>query len=86
MLWIYYIVLNFITIFAYAIDKRRAVRGRWRIPERMLLGLAFLGGALGAWLGMKLCHHKTSKKKFVILVPLFLVLHIALVVTVLIKI
>lgn len=86
MLWIYYIVLNFITIFAYAIDKRRAVRGRWRIPERLLLGLAFFGGALGAWLGMQLCHHKTSKKKFVILVPLFLVLHIALVVTVLIKI
>ena len=85
MLWIYYIVLNFITIFAYAIDKRRAVRGRWRIPEKTLLGLAFIGGALGAWMGMHLFHHKTGKKKFVILVPLFLVLHLVIVAAVLIK-
>lgn len=69
--------LSGICVFAfclYGIDKRRAVHGRWRIPERVLILAAFLGGAAGALLGMLTFHHKTRKPKFRVLVPLALFL------------
>ena len=46
------------------IDKQKARRGRWRIPERTLLLLAALGGSVGSLLGMYLFHHKTKHQKF----------------------
>lgn len=69
-------VVNVAAFSAYGIDKRRARLGRWRIPERTLLLLAALGGALGARLGMGVFHHKTQKRRFRILVPLFLVIQL----------
>ena len=75
------IVLAIVNLFAfilYGIDKAKAKRGAWRIPEATLLLVAFLGGSLGAFLGMELFRHKTKHAKFKVLVPLFLVLHIAL--------
>ena len=44
--------------------KVKAKKSKWRIRETALLGLAVLGGSLGAWLGMKVWHHKTLHKKF----------------------
>ncbi len=44
----------------YAADKSKAKKGAWRIPEKVLLGLGFLGGSIGALLGMKLLRHKTK--------------------------
>lgn len=79
-LWIGYILgINLLTFFLYGLDKRKAVKKRWRIPERTLLGTAFLGGSMGALLGMRLFHHKTKHWSFKILVPVFLVLHLVLV-------
>lgn len=72
------LIINIVAFAAYGIDKRKAKKGRWRIPESTLLLLAFLGGALGALLGMRTFHHKTKHWKFKILVPLFLALQIAL--------
>ena len=69
-------ILNVITIFLYGIDKWKAKKDRWRIPESTLLLLAVLGGSIGAWLGMKIWHHKTMHKKFKYGVPLILVLQI----------
>ena len=46
-------ILNVITFFLYGIDKWKAKKDRWRIPESTLLLLAVLGGSIGAWLGMK---------------------------------
>ena len=66
-------ILDFILCFA---DKRFAVKHKWRIPEATLLLLAFLGGAAELLLGMLLFHHKTKKAKFLILTPLFLILHV----------
>ena len=78
---IYYILINVAAFILYAVDKKRAVREEWRIPEKTLLGIAFLGGGLGAHIGMKYCHHKTQKNLFRILVPLTIFLHLALIVT-----
>ncbi len=72
------LLVNLVAFAAYGIDKRKAQKDRWRIPESALLLLAFLGGAIGALLGMRVFHHKTKHWKFKILVPLFLVLQIAL--------
>ena len=69
-------IFNVITFFLYGIDKWKAKKDRWRIPESTLLLLAVLGGSIGAWLGMKIWHHKTMHKKFKYGVPLILVLQI----------
>ena len=71
---VYILVVNVIAFFMYGADKLRAKRGKWRIPEATLLGLAAIGGGAGALLGMLLWHHKTKKWRFRILVPFFLVL------------
>lgn len=65
----YLLLVNMVTFCVYALDKRKAKRRRWRIPESTLLGLSFAGGFAGAGLGMSLCHHKTRKRKFRLLVP-----------------
>lgn len=77
---IYLLIINVVALIAYAVDKFKAQHNRWRIPEATLIIMAFLGGALGAFLGMYLFRHKTKHWKFRILVPLALVLWIAAVV------
>ncbi len=74
----YLILINLYTWMMFGIDKWKALNGRWRIPEKVLLGTAVAGGSLGAFIAMKLFHHKTRKKRFSVVVPLMLVLHIAL--------
>ena len=72
------IAINLLTFVLYGTDKAKAKKNKWRISEAVLLTAAFLGGSLGALLGMQLFRHKTRPRKVNILVPLFLVLHIAL--------
>ena len=72
------LLINIVAFAAYGIDKHKAQKDRWRIPESTLLLMAFFGGALGALLGMRAFHHKTKHWKFKILVPLFLILQLAL--------
>lgn len=55
-----YALLSVIAFCMYAADKKKAKKGAWRIPEKVLLGLGFLGGSIGALLGMKLLRHKTK--------------------------
>lgn len=71
-------IINVVTFLTYGADKSRAQSGRWRVPERTLLGLAVIGGSLGAWLGMKTFHHKTQKSKFYIGVRIILLIHVIL--------
>ena len=80
MKWILLLLaaVNLLAFALYGIDKLKAKKGAWRIPESTLLLVAFLGGSLGALLGMELFRHKTKHAKFKVLVPLFLILHIAL--------
>ncbi len=74
----YLIIINIVSFFMYGIDKRKARLDKWRIPEKTLLEVAFLGGSVGALLGMQVFRHKTKHWKFKVLVPLFLVLHITM--------
>ena len=76
---IYYLLgINLLTFFIYGIDKWKARRNKWRVPEATLLMLAALGGSVGALLGMSVFHHKTKHKKFLIGVPLILLAQLAL--------
>ena len=54
--------INVLTFLVYGIDKWKAKRAKWRIREAALLGLAVLGGSIGALLGMKVWRHKTMHK------------------------
>ena len=77
---LYYLVaVNVVTFLVYGIDKFKAKRGKWRISEFALLILAIIGGSIGAWLGMKVWHHKTMHKKFKYGLPLILLAQIALI-------
>lgn len=75
----YLIAINFLTFVVYGIDKWKVKQGSWRIPEATLLGMAIIGGSIGALLGMKIWHHKTMHKKFKYGLPLILIAQIALV-------
>ena len=74
------IFLLFMNILGFSLmfsDKQRAIRGRWRIPERTLFLVAVLGGSLGSLLGMRLFHHKTRHRYFVVGMPLILIVQLA---------
>ena len=82
----YYLLgINLLTFFVYGIDKWKARRDKWRVPEATLLMLAALGGSVGALLGMSVFHHKTKHKKFLIGVPLILLAQLALAYLLLVK-
>lgn len=76
----YLIAINVVTFFVYGVDKLKAKKSKWRIPEATLLMLAVMGGSIGAWLGMKVWHHKTLHKKFKYGLPLILMAQVALVI------
>ena len=78
-IFIYLAVINVITFMMYGIDKWKAKRSKWRIREAALLGLAVLGGSIGAWLGMKVWHHKTLHLKFKYGIPLIIVVQIVII-------
>jgi uncharacterized membrane protein YsdA (DUF1294 family) len=70
---------NVVTFFVYGIDKWKAKKFMWRVSEAALLGLAVVGGSIGAWLGMKVWHHKTQHKKFKYGVPVIIIIQLALI-------
>lgn len=74
---VYLAVINLITFLIYGADKWKAVHHRWRVPEVTLILLAAAGGSAGAYLGMRIFHHKTRKNKFRIGIPAILFLQIA---------
>lgn len=73
------LAINVLTFLIYGLDKYKAKRVKWRISERTLLSMALMGGSIGAWLGMKVWHHKTMHKKFKYGIPAILSLQIVLV-------
>lgn len=78
VLLVWLAAVNLVTFAVYGIDKAKAKRGAWRVPEKTLFLLPLLGGSLGALLGMKVFRHKTKHWYFVWGIPLILVAQIAL--------
>jgi uncharacterized membrane protein YsdA (DUF1294 family) len=85
LILIYLLAINVFAFFLYGIDKWKAKRSKWRIPEMTLLSIAVIGGSIGAWLGMKVWRHKTMHKKFKYGIPLILMIQIALVLLLIVK-
>ena len=74
---LYLFIISAVTFAVYGWDKFCARKGLWRVPERILLLLALLGGSLGAMAAMALFRHKTLHLKFRYGVPLILILQMA---------
>ncbi len=75
---IYLVIINLLSFFMMWLDKRKAKKGKWRIPENTLLLLVVLGGGIGGIAGMYIFRHKTQKAKFVIGFPVILICEIIL--------
>ncbi len=85
VLLVWLAAINLVTFAVYGIDKAKAKRGTWRVPEKTLFLLPLLGGSLGALLGMRVFHHKTKHWYFVWGIPLILLAQIALAVWLYVK-
>ena len=78
ILVVYLLIVNIVAFGMYGVDKQKAIRKQWRIPEAQLLGVAAIGGSVGALFGMQFFHHKTKKWKFRIGVPAILAVQLIL--------
>lgn len=77
---IYLLVVNIIGFFAMGLDKWKAKRGSWRIPENTLFMFTILGGGIGTIAGIYAFRHKTQKKKFTIGMPVIFILEVILII------
>ena len=78
ILVIYLLAVNFFAFILYGIDKKRARNREWRISERALIGIAVIGGSVGAILGMHVFHHKTRHWYFRYGLPVILIIQVLL--------
>lgn len=72
----YLVVMNLLGFIFMAFDKRKAIHHDFRIPEKVLLGLAAFGAGLGCWLGMITFHHKKNKMIFKLGIPILFISNI----------
>ena len=82
MMGFYLFLINIVTFLAFASDKRRAARRRWRIPEKTLLGLSLIGGAAGGIIAMYCFRHKIRKPAFAYGLPVMLLFQVIVFLTV----
>lgn len=71
---LYLLLINALGAALMLIDKKKAQRGAWRIPEKTLLTVAAMGGSIGSYLGMRLFRHKTKHPQFSIGLPVLIAL------------
>ena len=74
----YLLAINAVAFIVYGIDKYKAKKTKWRISEATLLLMAVIGGSIGAWVGMRIWHHKTMHKKFKYGIPVIIIFQVAL--------
>lgn len=79
-LYLYLVIINAAGLILMLVDKHKARKNRWRIPERTLLTVAAIGGSLGSYIGMQLFRHKTKHVAFSIGIPVILAVHILILV------
>lgn len=70
----YILIINCISFIIYYIDKKNAIKHKYRIPEKVLILFSILGGSIGCTLGMNLFHHKTKHIKFIIINYFFFII------------
>ena len=70
------VLINFIAFILYGVDKHRARNHQWRISEKILIGIAVIGGSIGAILGMHFFHHKTRHWYFRYGLPVILIMQV----------
>ena len=75
-LLVYLCIINALSFLLMLIDKQKAKKKRWRIPERTLLGVCAIGGSVGVLQGLYLLRHKTLHKRFAIGIPVMFVIHL----------
>lgn len=79
ILCIYVVVINLVLFTVMGIDKYKARKGLWRIPEKTLFSLAIAGGSIGGILGMQVFRHKTRHNSFKFGFPGILILQLAVI-------
>jgi len=82
---VYLLIINAAAFLLMLVDKYKAKKNLWRIPEATLIGSAFIGGSIGALLGMYTVRHKTKHLKFTIGIPVILAFQIVLAVVLISK-
>lgn len=82
---LYFLIINIIGILAMGIDKYKAKRDMWRIPEGTLMMICLLGGGIGTIFGMYKFRHKTKKLKFSVGMPTILISEIAIIIYIIVK-
>lgn len=85
LILIYLLIINAAAFLLMLVDKLKARKNLWRIPESTLMASALLGGSVGALLGMYTVRHKTKHKKFTVGIPLILIAQIVLAVFLIFK-
>ena len=80
---LYLLTINAAGFLSMLVDKHKARKNLWRIPERTLLTIALLGGSIGSLLGMYTVRHKTKHLKFTLGIPLILAAQIGLIIWIL---
>ncbi len=70
----YLILINIIGFILILVDKIKACKNKWRIKENTLLFISIIGGSIGELISMLIFHHKTKKNKFIIFIPLLIII------------
>lgn len=83
MVIIYLVIINAVAFLLMLVDKFKAKKNLWRIPEWVLFASALVGGSIGALCGMYLVRHKTKHLSFTVGIPIILALQIVLAVLIL---
>ena len=85
VLYIYLAIINAISFILMLVDKYKARKNLWRIPEATLMGFEAAGGSIGTLAGMYLVRHKTKHLKFTVGIPIFLFVHIVIAIWLIVK-
>ena len=77
-LTVFIVLISVVSVMLTVYDKVASIAKKWRIPEKVLMMFAFFGGATAMYITMQIIRHKTKHKKFMIGLPVFIVIHLAL--------
>ncbi len=85
MVLAYLVLINFSAFLSMELDKKKAIKNQYRIPEKVLFGLALAGGSIGSICGMKLFRHKTKHLSFVVGMPAILILQVIIALVIVVR-